>query len=216
MCGKIKNKEIPVKTVERLVMYRRLLSELKEKGLKHLYSHQMAEFIQNTPAQIRRDIMMIDYVANSRKGYSIIELIKKIDDTLLIPQQKKICIVGLGNLGHAVLTYFNSQHSTLIISAAFDNDKNKVGEKIGSCICYDISALSTVLKKEDIDLAIIAVPGKYAQDIADKLVDAGIVGIINFAPVPLRLPDSVCTERIDITTAIEKVAYFANFQQKHK
>jgi len=206
-------KDIPTKTVERLVLYRRLLSALQEKGLKHLYSHQLAEFTCNTPAQIRRDIMMIGYVATSRKGYSIEELIQKIDETLLIPQKKKIALIGLGNLGHAVLSYFNSQHSTLTISAAFDNDEAKVNRRIAQCACYHTSDLERILKNESIDLAIIAVPGKYAQEIADELLAAGVVGFINFAPVPLKLPDSVCSERIDITTTIEKVAYFTNIKK---
>jgi redox-sensing transcriptional repressor len=206
-------KDIPTKTVERLVLYRRLLSGLQKKGLKHLYSHQLAEFTCNTPAQIRRDIMMVGYVASSRKGYCIDELIEKIDETLLIPQQKKIALIGLGNLGNAVLSYFNSQHSTLTISAAFDIDKSKVNKRIAQCSCYHISELEKVLKTEGIDLAIIAVPGKYAQETADELIKAGVVGFINFAPVPLKLPDSIYAERIDITTTIEKVAYFTNIKK---
>lgn len=202
-------KDIPEKTVERLALYRRLLSDLKEKGLEHLYSHQLAEFTRNTPAQIRRDIMMTGYCAVAKKGYSIEDLIKKIDETLAGPQKQKIALVGIGNLGRAILSYFNNQHSALMIVAAFDDDETKVNRVIAGCRCFHIKELESKVKEEGIDLAIITVPGRYAQDVADKLEVAGISGILNFAPVPLKLPDTIYTDRIDITTAIEKVAYFA-------
>ena len=203
-------KDIPEKTIERLALYRRLLSDLKEKGLEHLYSHQLAEFTRNTPAQIRRDIMTTGYAANARKGYSIEDLIKKIDDTLAGPQKQKIALVGIGNLGRAILAYFNNQHSALMIVAAFDSDEAKVNRVIAGCRCYHMKELEGKVREEGIDLAIITVPGRNAQEVADKLEAAGIAGILNFAPVPLKLPDSVYTDRIDITTAIEKVAYFAS------
>ena len=207
----MKNKKnIPEKTVERLALYRRLLSGLKEKGLEHLYSHQLAEFTRNTPAQIRRDIMMSGYVAKTRKGYEIDDLIRKIDETLSVSKQQKIALIGIGNLGSAILSYFNNQHSALSIVAAFDNDSTKVNRVIAGCPTYPLKELEHKVKEEKIELAIITVPGQHAQDVADKLERAGISGILNFAPVPLKLPDTIYTDRIDITTAIEKVAYFAN------
>ena len=207
-------KNIPEKTIERLAMYRRLLSGLKEKGLEHLYSHQLAEFTRNTPAQIRRDIMMSGYVANAHKGYAIGDLVKKIDETLGGLQKQKIALVGIGNLGRAILAYFNNQHSALSIVAAFDNDDSKINRVIAGCRCYHIKDVESKVKDEGIDLAIITVPGHYAQDVADKLEIAGVSGILNFAPVPLKLPDTIYTDRIDITTAIEKVAYFASKTRK--
>ncbi len=203
-------KGIPEKTIERLAMYRRLLSGLKEKGLEHLYSHQLAEFTRNTPAQIRRDLMMTGYVSNARKGYTIGDLVKKIDETLAGSQRQKIALVGIGNLGRAILSYFNNQHSALSIVASFDNDDTKVNRVIAGCRCYHIKDLEAKIKEEGIDLAIITVPGHHAQEVAEKLESAGITGILNFAPVPLKLPDSIYSDRIDITTAIEKVAYFAS------
>lgn len=207
-----RKKDIPEKTVERLTLYRRLLAGLKEKGLEHLYSHQLAEFTRNTPAQIRRDIMVTGYMASARKGYSIADLITKIDETLAVPTQQKIALIGVGNLGRAILAYFNNQYSSLSIEAAFDNDDTKVNRVITGCRCYHFNEMEQKIREEGIELAIITVPGHQAQDVADKLGAAGIRGILNFAPVPLRLPDHIYTDRIDITTAIEKVAYFANRQ----
>jgi redox-sensing transcriptional repressor len=141
-----KRKEIPEKTVERLTLYRRLLAGLKEKGLEHLYSHQLAEFTRNTPAQIRRDIMVTGYTANARKGYTISDLIQKIDETLTVPTKKKIALVGVGNLGRAILSYFNNQHSSLSIEAAFDNDESKVNRVIAGCRCYHLKEIEKKIK----------------------------------------------------------------------
>jgi redox-sensing transcriptional repressor len=211
-----RKKDIPEKTVERLTLYRRLLAGLKEKGLEHLYSHQLAEFTRNTATQIRRDIMVTGYTASARKGYSIEDLIKKIDDTLAVPTKQKIALIGVGNLGRAILAYFNNQHSSLSIEAAFDNDETKANRVIAGCRCYHLKDLKSKIKEEGIELAIITVPEHNAQDVANELESSGIKGILNFAPVPLRLSEEIYTDRIDITTAIEKVAYFANKKPHQK
>ena len=205
-----KMKEISGKTIERLALYRRLLSGLREKGLVHLYSHQLAEFTQTTAVQVRRDIMMTGYTANARKGYELEALIKKIDETISIPVKQNIALIGVGNLGRAILSYFNSQHSALRIVGAFDNDPAKVARTISGCPCFKINEISNKIKELNITLAIITVPGRDAQGVTEIIAHAGIKGILNFAPVPLKLPNTIYCERIDITTAIEKVAYFAN------
>ena len=205
-----KNKEISGKTIERLALYRRLLSGLREKGLEHLYSHQLAEFTQTTAVQVRRDIMMTGYTANARKGYELESLIKKIDETISVPVKQNIALVGIGNLGLAILSYFNAQYSALSIVGAFDNDEAKVDRVISGCPCYPIKHIVEKIKELNITLGIITVPGRNAQGVAEIMASSGIKGILNFAPVPLKLPDTVYCERIDITTAIEKVAYFAN------
>ena len=206
-------REIPEKTIERLALYRRLLSGLKEGGLEHLYSHQLSEFTRNTAAQIRRDLMMTGYMGNSRRGYCIGDLISKIDETLSYSSEQKIALVGIGNLGRAIMSYFKNQHSALTIAAAFDNDDMKVNRVISGCRAYHLRDLEAKVKEEGIELGIITVPGHSAQDVANRLTGAGVTGILNFAPVPLRLPVGVYSDRIDITTAIEKVAYFASKQQ---
>ncbi len=200
---------ISERTIERLALYRRLLSGLLEKGLEHIYSHQLAEFLGNTPAQVRRDIMSIGHVARSKKGYDIPELLTHIDSILSSGGDHRIALIGIGNLGRAILSYFNQQHSALRIVAAFDNDETRVNRVISGCRCYPMDELKEKVEGEDITLGIITVPGPSAQIVADALAAAGITGILNFAPVPLKTPGDVYVEKIDITTAIEKVAFFA-------
>lgn len=202
------NNKIPEKTIERLTLYRRLLRDLKIKGLDHIYSHQLAELANNTPAQVRRDLMIINY-AGTRKGYDVDELIDIINNILNDSGEQRIALIGIGNLGRAILSYFSFQRSSLSIVAAFDTDETKANRVIAGCKCYNIRDFDKIVKDEKINLAIITVPAQYAQDVADMIYEAGIKGILNFAPVPLKLEKGVYTDRIDITTALEKIAYFA-------
>ena len=201
--------KIPAKTIERLAIYRRQLRELKTNSLSHIYSHQLAELANNTPAQVRRDLMIIGCSGgNPKQGYSIDYLLDSIN-SLLDKDIQNIALVGVGDLGKAILSYSNIQYSNLAIAASFDIDKEKIGKVIANCSCYDISEIKDKIKELNINLAIITVPVNQAQIVADKLIASGITGILNFAPVSIRVPDYVYLERIDITMKLEKVAYFA-------
>ncbi len=210
-----RNSDISVRTIERLALYRRLLRDLSGRGEVHIFSHQLAELANNTSAQVRRDLMLTGYTGTPRKGYEIKELIERISAHLDLDGEPKIALVGIGNLGRAILSYFSYQQPTLKIVAAFDTDENKTNRVIGGCRCHHLRDFAEVVKKEGITLGIITVPAQGAQEVADTMTAAGISGILNFAPVPLRVPDNVCTDRIDITTALEKVAYFTKFNQKN-
>jgi redox-sensing transcriptional repressor len=112
--------------------------------------------------------------------------------------------------------YFQNQRPKLSIVAAFDRDESKVGRVIHGCPCHDISNLAPVVKDLNISVGVVAVPAFGAQAVADLLVDVGITGLLNFAPVRLRVPRQVYCEDIDITVSLEKVAYFSrlNLQQQ--
>ena len=206
-----KQDKIPAKTIERLAIYRRQLSELKSNRLSHIYSHQLAELANNTSAQVRRDLMIIGCSGgNPKQGYNIDYLLDSINSILDNNKGQQIALVGVGDLGKAILSYSNYQRSTLSIVAAFDIDEQKIGKVIASCKCYPISDLKSKIRELGITLGIITVPSVYAQKVADKLIEAGVKGILNFAPTSLRVPEGVYVERIDITMELEKVAYFAN------
>ena len=207
------NKNIPARTIERMVLYKRLLSDLLSKGQKTLFSHQLAALAHNTPAQVRRDIMTIGHEGSPHKGYEIATLISHISEILDGSNDRSIALVGIGNLGRAILSYFTFRHPGLTIVAAFDMDESKVNRVISGCRCYHISEFPERVKEFGINVGIITVPASYAQDVADVMVAAGIKGILNFAPVPLKVPESVYTDRIDIASALEKLAYFADHKK---
>jgi redox-sensing transcriptional repressor len=205
-----KLEKIPPKTIERLAIYRRQLRELKSNRLSHIYSHQLAELANNTSAQVRRDLMIIGCSGgNPKQGYSIDYLLDSINSILDNDKGQQIAIVGVGDLGKAILSYSNYQRSSLSVVAAFDIDEQKIGKVIASCKCYPLTELKTKVEELGITLGIITVPSVYAQKVADKLIDAGVKGILNFAPTSLRVPENVFVERIDISMELEKVAYFA-------
>jgi redox-sensing transcriptional repressor len=192
---------IPANTVERLSLYRRLLEAWLEKGTTSLYSHQIATMACVTPAQVRRDLMAIGYTGSPSKGYSVDALEESIALFLGSDRVRKIALVGMGNLGRALTTYFTSRVPRFRMAAAFDTDTRKTGRVIAGCMVYGIEEIPRIIPAEGIRTA--------AQEIADRLVNAGIKGILNYAPVPLRLPADVFLENRDVTASLEKVAFFS-------
>lgn len=204
------NVQIPDKTVGRLSLYRRLLSNfLGIEKVKFVFSHQLAKDAGVTAAQVRRDMMIIGYSGSPKRGYAIEELVESIGQFLDAPDLQAVALIGVGNLGRAILTYFAGRRPNLRIVAAFDNDPNKAGTVISECRCYAMQEMPEVFEKKNVTTAIITVPAGQAQDVADLLVSSGVRGMLNFAPVNLRVPASVYVEDMDITTSLEKAAFFA-------
>lgn len=197
------------KTVGRLSLYRRLLNELIAKDVSSVYSHQLAAMAQVTPAQVRRDIMAIGYTGTPAHGYDVEELIQSIRSFLDEPEGLGVALVGVGNLGRAILAYFVGRRPKLSIVAAFDADPEMTGRVIHGCRCYPMEQLEEVARKMDIRVGIIAVPASEAQAVADQLSRAGVNGILNFAPVGLHVPPSTHVENNDITMSLEIVAYYS-------
>ena len=197
------------KTIARLSLYRRLLQEVAAKGTKNIYSHQMATIAGTTAAQVRRDWMVIGYAGSPAHGYEVLDLIDAIGKFLDSAVEQKVALVGIGNLGRAVLVYFTGRRPKLNITAAFDVDQHKTSRVIHGCRCYPKEQLKEVVTANNIKIAIIAVPAAEAQYVADSLIAAGVCGLLNFAPAPLRVPPGVFVEDIDLTMSLEKVAYFA-------
>ena len=202
-------KRVSAKTVGRLSLYRRLLARLQSEGTKNVYSHELATIAGCTAAQLRRDIMAIGYSGNPIHGYDVEQLIESIGRFLDARETIGVALVGVGNLGRAILHYFAGRRPKLAIVAAFDSDPQKAGRVIHDCRCYDVAEMPRIIGEKGIALAIITVPGDQAQRVADILIMAGVRGILNFAPAPLRTPKWVYVEDLDMTTSLEKVAYFA-------
>ncbi len=199
---------LPEKTIERLSMYRRVLTAHQEKGNDFIYSHELASILHLTSVQIRRDIMLIGYTGTQRRGYSIPDLIQKISEILDDTENFNTIIIGIGHLGKAISNYFNSKKSNIKIIAAFDNDSTKVNRIISGIKSYHIDNLDKIIKTTNCKIAILSMSPKDAQNIADTLIYNGIKGIMNFTSVPLNVPETVYVENYDMITSIEKVAYY--------
>ncbi|MFA6003906.1 MAG: redox-sensing transcriptional repressor Rex [Elusimicrobiota bacterium] len=199
----------PQRTVARLALYRRMLLHSKEEGKKTIYSHELGEILGINPPQVRRDLMEVGFEGHPRRGYEIDGLLTRLDVYFGMDQGLRMVLVGVGNLGRALLNYFVGKQAHIAIEAAFDKDPAKVGRAIGGCHCYSLEQLPALVASQGIHVGIIAVPAAEAQKAADLLVKAGVRGLVNLAPAWLRVPPSVFVEDIDITLSIEKVGYFA-------
>lgn len=209
-------KDVPERTLERLTLYRRLLNVLYMEGVRYVYSRELAEMAGRTPAQVRRDLMAVGFTGNPAHGYRVDGLIKSMRRFLDKPGGQNVALVGAGNLGKALLAYFEGRRPNLRIVAVFDSDPNKVNRLIGGCRCYSPDRMAQVVKAKDVQVAVIAVPASSAQQVADRLVASGVRGILNFAPALLRVPQGVYVEDLDMTTALEKVAYFSRRRRAAK
>lgn len=207
---------LPEKTVERLSEYRRTLYELLETGKTHIYSHDLARLHHITAVQVRRDMMFLGYTSMGRRGYDIKELVKFIGKKIDSRAVLNVAVVGMGNYGRAISAYFQGKRPTLEIVAAFDTDPEKTGTTIAGVPCYTLDYLQKVIRENNITIAILTVPPQVAQDVATKLTDAGIRGILNFTSVQLRVSENVYLEGYDMITSLEKVAYYVKESLRRK
>ncbi|MHB0946520.1 MAG: redox-sensing transcriptional repressor Rex [Sedimentisphaerales bacterium] len=199
----------PQKTIERISLYKRVVSELLAKGKIRAYSHEIAKLAGVKSSQVRHGFMFIGTNGKANSGYDLRELLGHIEGFLTADKPDSYCIVGIGNLGRAILAFFHARHKNLVIKAAFDKDSLLTGKVFHGCRCYLIDDAKEIIKKEGISLGIIAVPAAQAQAVGQILVDAGIRGIVNFAPVPLKLGQGIVVENVDLAMYLEKVAFFA-------
>ena len=198
------------KVMSRLTRYRALLTEYFPKDKTHVFSHDLAAMIGLSASQIRRDLMCLGYFGVPRYGYEISELVKHINEVLDASKIHHVAVIGAGNLGRALMTFLESRRATLKIVAAFDDDPAKTNRVYNGVPCYLMDQVEEVVKREGVRIAILCVPGPVAQRVADRLVKIGVKGILNFAPVPIRIPVGVALEEIDLTSALERVAFFTN------
>ena len=205
----------PVKTIERLIIYRTILEQNIAQGVTQLFSKDLAAQTGNNPAQVRRDLMTVGYFGNPQKGYIVKDLLQQIKLLLEPDGGISIAIVGIGNLGRAIMGYFSSHEPKIKLVAAFDNDEYKINRVIAGCNCYHIKEIDAVLLPHKVQLGVITVPGNYAQQTADVLIGAGVKGIVNFAPLPVKAPPVVYVENIDITKTLEKAAFFTRLQNSY-
>ena len=199
---------IPENTIERLSEYRRTLLKYHRQGVTHIFSHVLAGIHGITAVQVRRDLMLIGFSSDTKKGYDVGTLIDFINNILYGENVMNIAVIGMGHLGQAITKYFNSKQLKLKITAAFDIAPDKVGCTIDDIPCYAMSEFEEVMEKNDISIVILSLPAKAATELVVPIINAGIKGVLNFTSAPLNFPQGIVVENYDITTILEKVAYF--------
>lgn len=207
----MKYDKIPDETVKRLPVYLRgliLLSSQKQTGVS---SSELAHLVGINPEQIRKDFSYFGGFGKRGVGYDIDELTSQMKKILRIDKPHKAALVGVGNLGKAVLSYPGFNNYGFAIEAIFDNDPQKIGKVVNNIEIEPAANLST-LRQRGIEIAIIAVPFKLAQIIAVQLVDAGVKGILNFAPTHIAVPQKIKVISIDIALDLACMPYYMNLK----
>ncbi|HHA6320355.1 TPA: redox-sensing transcriptional repressor Rex [Staphylococcus aureus] len=200
--------KIPRATLKRLPLYYRFVSSLKSKGIDRVNSKAISDALQIDSATIRRDFSYFGELGKKGYGYNIDSLLDFFKSELSESDMIKIAIVGVGNLGKALLTYNFSIHDDMTITEAFDVKEDVIGQKIGNVIVKDYDELITTLKKEEIDVVILTTPERVAQKVADELVQAGVKGILNFTPGRINTPSDVQVHQIDLGIELQSLLFF--------
>ena len=200
--------KIPKMTVRRLSDYYRILRTLESQGdTEPLSSEKMSRLTGFTAAQVRRDLAYFGSFGKRGVGYDISELQQSLRTILGIDHPWSIALIGVGNLGTALLSYPGFSSQGFHIVAAFDSDATKHGRRFGSIVVRPLEDLPEAAQEGHISMAIVAVPASEAQLVADTVVSAGIKGILNFAPVKLQVPNGVYLEKVDLSIEIEYLSY---------
>lgn len=200
--------EIPRKTIYRLSVYLRCLQRLKENQLETVSSEALARAAGVKPTQLRKDLTYFGQFGTRGLGYDVTQLAKMISDLLGTNRLQPVVLVGVGNLGLALLSYRGFEEEGFEIVAAFDADPDRNRDKAATTPIYGMERLPRVVRDRGVRMAIIAVPAVAAQAVANSLVEAGISGILNFSPAMLSVPDTVMVNNVNLAIELENLSYF--------
>ena len=198
---------VPAAVVNRLSLYLRELQHLMRGGAKTTSSTHLGKLLGFTDAQVRKDLAYFGQFGHPGIGYRCEELVAAIKQILGTNQPWPVALIGVGNLGRALIGYRGFQEQGFQIAAAFDVDAGKAGADFEGIRVYSMSQLPEISRQLQIRLAVLAVPSAAAQNVADQTVAAGLSGILNFAPVTLSLPDTVQIISVDLAIELEQLTF---------
>jgi redox-sensing transcriptional repressor len=206
------NREIPEATVGRLPVYLRVLQEGVDGSHSTVSSQRLAELTGVNAAKVRKDLSYLGTYGIRGVGYDVRLLVYRIQRELGLTQDWPVAIVGFGNLGRALANYKGFGEKGFRIAAIFDADDTKVGERIGEISVKHTDDLKEVCRDEEIAIAIIATPAASAQEVAERLSDAGVKAILNFAPVVISVPDATI-RKVDLSMELQILTFY---QQRNR
>jgi len=206
----MKRKKISELTTNRLSVYLRCLNDLAAAGIKRASSQELAEQFNLNSAQIRKDLGYFGEFGVRGTGYFIEDLRAHLTKILGLDKPHRVGIVGAGRLGTALANYHGLSKSNFTVVALFDNDQQKVGQQIGphKIPIFDARKITRIVRDEQIDVAVIAVPARVAQRVLNQVMAAGVKAVLNFAPAPLIGRLGVKVKTVDLTTSLESLSYF--------
>ena len=200
--------DVPEVVVMRLPQYIRALTTLVDRDVQMVSSQQLGEALQVTPAQIRKDLSYFGRFGKQGRGYVATHLLSRLKEAVGLDRHWNVGLVGVGRLGGAILSYPGFAPEGFHIVAAFDANSNVVGTAIGDLNVQSISELQETVNERKINMGIVAVPGRYAQGVTDKLVDCGIKAVLNYSPVILLAPPEVKIRNIDPVHSLQTMTFY--------
>lgn len=200
-------RKISDSTVRRLALYLRFLEASAAQHLTTISSAELARRGGTTSAQVRKDLSFFGSFGKRGLGYSVPELSARIRDILGLKRTHRVVLVGAGKMGGALLHYRGFRQHGFDLVAIYDKDPKKIGTRSDGLLVRDVRQLEADLKKEPTDIAILVTPAEAAQEVADRLVRAGIKAILNFAPVPLAVPTDVAVQSVNMALELETLSY---------
>ncbi len=209
------SKKIPATSVRRLSLYFRELANLEKNGILSVSSADLSRRLGFSDAQIRRDLSYFGQFGRSGIGYSVSGLKKSIAKILGLNNKIwNVALVGVGNLGLALLAYKGFKEQGFFIKTAFDINPHKIGREFKGIKVEDLNKISTAVKEKSITIGIIAVPAVAAQEVADTLSESGIRGILNFAPAVVNASSKIIVKNVDLSMELENISYFLTAGKK--
>lgn len=209
-----KEKKLPRATAKRLPLYLRNLKILESTGETRIKSKDFSEITQIPAATIRRDFSYLGELGRSGYGYDVSYLIEVFSDILATDDEKRIALVGFGNLGKALANNNFRRNENLKITCVFDNNPELIGKEIAGFMIHSMNEFKAVAEKHGVTVAISTVPSQHSQEAINTIVDAGITAIMNFAPDRVIVPKHVNMRYIDLTTELLTLIFFDNHYQK--
>ncbi len=201
-------RHIPEVTVSRLPVYLRSLLEFSERGVQTVSSETLATATNVKAAKVRKDLSYMGSYGTRGVGYGVAQLIGQIRDRLGLNHDWNVGIAGAGNLGRALVNYKGFGERKVSISAVFDNDEAKVGERVAGIEIQHADTIEAAVRENDLHIGIVATPAAVAQNVTDSFVAGGIQGILNFAPMVLQVPDGVMIRKVDLSIELQILGFY--------
>ena len=212
----MKEHSIPKATVKRLPLYYRYLRILNNAGKTKVSSTELSEAIQVDSATIRRDFSYFGELGKRGYGYDVEDLMHFFGKILNDDQLTNVALVGVGNLGSALLKFKFHQSNSIRVSCAFDVKEDIVGRIVDGIPVYPLDNMVEQINLQQIEIAILTLPAQQAQQVVDQLADAGIKGILNFTAARLTAPDDVIIQSVDLTNELQTLIYFLHHNNDSK
>ncbi|MFZ5880874.1 MAG: redox-sensing transcriptional repressor Rex [Chloroflexota bacterium] len=200
--------KIPDIIISRLPVYLRALQRMADKGMRTTSSQELGDHVGISAAQIRKDISQFGEFGKQGTGYSIQFLIDKLKTILKVDRIWDVALIGAGDIGHALARYQSFISCGFQISMVFDNNPEKIGQKIGEFTIEDAATMVDRIRDAEIKIIMLTVPAAVAQDIADKLIKVGVRAILNYAPLHLVVPEGVRVQHIDPSVHLQRMTYY--------